>query len=450
MKPLARNLAPVLGVVALACGWLWLQWPQIALQPGDEPLYILDGQRLLDGAALYRDVFLAHPPLRAWQTAAVLAMGAPLGWAKVFSPLATLTAALLTWHFLRRAADDRTALLAAALLLCANVVLQHGAQFVGVEQALSAAVLATVLALAHRWLLAGLCLGLASQWALHVGLLALPMLFWAWQDRALRPFVLGLTLGLLPLAFELVWFGAPMRDQVLVYHVRKVSQMAVTRTPARIWPFVLAHLPLLLLALVGVWRGPVLARRLGFAGLAALGLLLLWPRLQTYYFLLPIPWLAMAAALTWHGLPAVWLRRALLLGLALAAVPSARDALDRRARGLLVQPEMTRLAAQVQTLAAGSPIWGDGALVPLLALRTGLPVALGDTDLNAQRFLSGATAPDAHLTAVLAQKPLIVLVPRHGIDQVPAFHERLLRDCDVVGQFDAPAANFAGLLLRPR
>ena len=111
---------------------------------------------------------------------------------------------------------------------------------------------------------------------------------------------------------------------------------------------------------------------------------------------------------------------------------------------------MTQLAAQVHTLAAGRPIWGDGALVPLLSLRTGLPVAMDDTDLNAQRFLSGMTPPVSHLTRVLAQKPLIVVVPHHGIDAVPELHEALLRDCDIVGHFAAPAANFAGVLLRPR
>ncbi len=443
------RLTTAILLLVVAMAWLWLQWPQLALLPGDEPLYLLDAQRLLHGAALYRDVFLAHPPARVWQSELVLALGAPAAWAKIWSPLATLAIAGLLFAHLRRAAAPFSGMLAAAIFLGAPVVLTHGAQLVGVEQALLLATLATVLALGGRWLLAGLALGLATQWALHVGILTLPLLIWAGQDRGLRRFAAGLALGVLPLAVELGYFGQPMFDQVFSYHFRKVTHMAAQNGPARVWPFLLWQSPLLVLAALGVWRGPPLARRLGLAGWASLGILLLWPRLQSYYFLLPIPWLAMAAALGLQA-PRVAGRRWLAPLLALPLLLPLGQVLDRRSVSLAVQVEMSRLAAQVETLAQGRAIWGDGALVPLLALRTGLPVALGDTDLNAQRFASGLTPPAAHIAAVLAQKPLIVLVPNHGVDAVPEIHARLLRDCDVVGQFNARAANFAGLLLQPR
>lgn len=436
------------GLAALLLGWLWLQSPQLALLPGDEPLYLLDAQRWLDGGALYRDIFLAHPPARVWQAALVLACGTPIAWAKFWSPLATLGAALLLFRHVRQTGALTAAFITAALLLFANVTLIHGALFVGVEQAVAIATLATVLALSGRWLLAGLALGLASQWALHVGLLALPMLVWARADRHLTRFAAGLAFGLLPLVLELTWYGAPMVEQVFGYHLRKVTHMAAQRVPDRITPFLLWQSPLLLLALLGTWRGPALARRLGISGLVVLALLLLWPRLQPYYFLLPMPWLALAAA---HGAVAVLPdRRMLAAVVGIALLVPVPNALARRQLNIAAQTEMTQFAAQVQTLAAGQPLWGDGALVPLLALRTGLPVALGDTDLNSQRFASGLTPPEPHLAQVLARKPLIVLVPRHGIDLVPEIHDRLLRDCDVVGQFNAPSANFAGLLLKPR
>ncbi len=443
-----------LALVALGVAWVWLQAPQLALLPGDEPLYLLDAQRLLDGGALYHDVFLAHPPARVWQAALVLATGAPIAWAKVWSPLATLASAALLFRLIAKDGKPGLGILAAFLFLLSNVVLVHGALFVGVEQASAIATLATVLALSGHWLLAGLTLSLASQWALHVALLALPLAVWAWRAGAMRRLMLGLALGLLPLLLELLWFGEPMIDQVFAYHLRKVTHMAAQKVPDRVWPFVTWQAPLLVLAAIGAWRGSQLARALGLSGFAVLALVLLWPRLQAYYFLLPMPWLAAAAALAFD---VANLQRqpfhlrivALLIVLGLVR-PGVESALARRTSAIAAKTEMIQLAAQVQTLAGGKPLWGDGALVPLLSLRTGLPVALGDTDVNAQRFQSGVTPPVAHLAAVLAQKPLIVLVPRHGIDLVPEIHDQILRDCDVVGQFNAPSANFAGLLLRPR
>ena len=457
-----RRAALPLALLLLAASWLWLQWPQVALLPGDEPLYFLDAQRLLDGGALYRDIFLAHPPARVWQAALVLAIGAPAGWAKFWSPLATIATAGVLVEIGRRHAPF-AGVIGALLFLFAKVVLLHGALFVGVEQAMFLAVIATALVLSKRWLLAGMVLGFATQWALHVGILALPLLVLAHRDGVLRRFAGGLALGLVPLALELAWYGQPMVEQVFGYHLRKVTDMAAQKVPDRVWPFLEAHGGLLIIAGLGVARVSGPFRRLGFIGFSALGVLLLWPRLQPYYFLLPIPMLAAVAAaflLQLYRQPRptrARIRDSVVLFVAVVALlvdilPARHEerSLDRRERMLTAQTEMAALAAQVQTLAHGQPLWGDGALVPLLSLRTRLPVALGDTDLNSQRFLSGLTQPAPHLSQVLAQKPLIVLVPRHGIDLVPEFHDRLLRDCDVVGEFDAKAANFAGLLLRPR
>jgi hypothetical protein len=448
-----RSAAILLGAFAIAGCWLWLQWPQLALLPGDEPLYLLDAQRLLGGGKLYSDIFLAHPPARVWQAALVLALGAPIAWAKFWAPLATLGTALLLTQVPRQGEKVAAPELAAFVFLTTSVVMTHGAMFVGVEQALFFATAATALALHKRWLLAGFLLALGTQWALHIGILAVPMLVWAYREKTLKLFALGLTLGLLPLLLEFVWFGQPMIDQVLGYHLRKVTAMAAQKVPDRVWPFAKGQLPLMLLAAWTVRVGAPLQKRIAVSALGVIAVLLLWPRLQPYYFLLPLPWLALAAAYAVQDLRAgrtLWRRGTAWALLTLTGVPAVGNAYLRREATLAIPADMTQLSAQVQTLAQGQPIWGDGALVPLLSLKTGLPVALADTDLNAQRFLSGVTPPAEHLSHVLAKKPLIILVPRHGIDLVPEIHQRLLQDCEVVGQFNVQAANFSGLLLRPR
>lgn len=442
-----------LALVLLALAWLWLQLPTVALLPGDEPLYLLIAQRWLDGNPLYDKLFLAHPPARIVELAALLALDVPAAWAKIVAPLATLATAGLLAYALREEIDRQTQLLIATLFLLTPVVLGYGPLLVGVEQALACVALATLLLLADRWLWAGILLSLGAQFALHVGVLVPPLLIWAWRDHRLVPLVQGLLLGLMPLALELAWWGQPMLDQVFAYHFKKVSVMGAQHVPDRVLPFLKTHVVLILAAALGIFRGGVLGLRFALAGLGALALVLAWPRLQPYYFLLPIPWLVLAAALAWQDVPQRFARVALALVLLASGLPTLLETWQRRPQLQQADAEMKQLSAQVLTLAQenhATLLWGDGALVPLLSLHTTLPIALEDTDLNAQRFQSGVTPPGPHLDAVLAQKPLLVVVPYHGLATVPVLRDRLLKETRQIGQFDARAANFSGLLLLTR
>ena len=449
-KPATMAMLAVLLIGFQLAFWLWLQSPLGVLLPGDEPLYLLDAQRWLAGAGLYTDIFLAHLPARIWQAALPMALGAPVFWGKLWAPLATLVTAALLARLTWRSHGPGAALAAVALFLFSPRVLQDGAALVGVEQALLLATLATVLVLAQRAGLAGLVVALAAQWALHVAVLLPLLLFWTWRDRTLRRFLIGLAIGTVPLVAACLVYGAPLLAQVVAYHAQKVQHISGHTGPDRVLPFLAEQAPLLLLALAAALRGGSLARRLACSGWTALALVLLWPRLQSYYFLLPLPWLVAAAAMGLSESPRALRRCAMGLAVVVAVAWALPTALPRREGRVAAEREMQALAAQVLALAPAGPIWGDGALVPLLALRTRLAVAGGDTDVNAQRFLSGQTPPARHIAAVLAERPLVVWVPRHGVATVPQIASAVAERCDPLAPFSAPAAKFSGVLLRCR
>ncbi|MBM4343370.1 MAG: hypothetical protein FJ100_08330 [Deltaproteobacteria bacterium] len=229
--------------------------------------------------------------------------------------------------------------------------------------------------------------------------------------------------------------------------------MAAQRAPDRAGPFAAEHWAWLALPLVAALRGPRAHRPWAWAALGAVAMVLAWPRLQSHYFFLPIPLLAIAAIGLWPALESGrrrhWAAAALVAGV--LAIPIAR-AIDRRPVQQQAAAEMRALAAQVARLAGSPtrPIWGDGALVPLVSLHTGLPVALGDTDVNAQRFAAGLLDAAAHVDKVLATRPILVVVPRHGVDTIAAIHDAMLRRCPDAQTFTSPATGYAGVLLTCR
>ena len=440
--------AYAVALVLLGVAWVGLHHTALLLVGGDEPLYLLDAREWLAGRRLYSDIFLAHPPLRIWQAAAVGAVGLPLAWARLWSIAATLGTAALLAETGRTLGNRATGLLAATGYLFSGTVLAQGALFIGVEQACLAIAAATWLAVHRRWLMSGLVLALGAQWALHVALLWPLLLLWALRDGGARRLVAGTALGLAPLVGEWLWFGEPMLQQTLAYHVRKVTHMGAQRGATRGGLFFEREAGLLVVVLVGLVPRGSPSRRWTVGALAALGVVLALPRLQGYYFLLPMPWLALAAALalTQESVrrPLRWLAAVPLLLLVLVHLGDTWTAQTSRT---ITDVKLRQLAAKVLELAPHGPIWGDGALTPALALHTGLPVALGDTDTNAQRFGAGVLEPGPHVDAVLATGALIVVASGHGIANVQAVSQRLVAGTVAVARFDMP--EFTGALLQP-
>jgi hypothetical protein len=66
-------------------------------------------------------------------------------------------------------------------------------------------------------------------------------------------------------------------------------------------------------------------------------------------------------------------------------------------------------------------IWGDSALVPLLAVRTGLRIAGHEIDTNAKRFRSGAADAREMLPRLFenGEPPAALLIREHGAWMVP-------------------------------
>lgn len=378
------------------------------------------------------------------------AAGAPVGWTKIPAILATWLAAAGLFAGTLRVRGERAAVAAVAVLLFAPATLRYGPTVLGVAEPVACTSLAFWAATAGRWGVAGALLGLGTQWGLHIAVIGLPFLALAAVAGQTRPLLIGACAGTLPLAVELAWYGQPMWDQVFGYHLRKVTHMAAQQVPDRVVPFVSDHLAWLVGALAAACLGARERRTWAWAALAALGLVLAWPRLQSHYFYLTMPLLTAAAVGLWPRNQAGARQHviAALLLFACAAF-SAWPAVARRAGQTQAAAEMRGLAAQVARLAEGKPrpIWGDGALVPLVSLHTGLPVALGDTDLNAQRFSTGLLDPATHVQRVLATRPILVVVPHHGVDTIAAVHDAMLARCPHATPFASAATGYSGVIL---
>jgi hypothetical protein len=152
---------------------------------------------------------------------------------------------------------------------------------------------------------------------------------------------------------------------------------------------------------------------------------------MSHYLVIALPFLAVASALGLAALVARGRARALpgwSLVTAVAAVltlthlPHLLYGLDLDGQRRMERRETLALEEAVNRNRPPSGLlWGDGALVPLVALETGLRVADNMIDTNGKRFRTG----QADLTETLARifdgpPPAVLLVEQHGVARIPA------------------------------
>jgi hypothetical protein len=464
-----KGVAVVLWLVALFV-LLIIKASAFGPQPGDEGIYMMGGDLLLDGYLPYRDFFLAHPPLRTFVSAALLWLTASPMAIKMFSfaMLAGASAFLGLGVALRF--GGLAGLLASLLLLGSDTGLFYGPYFMGVETSVFLLCAGYFLIERGRPLGAGLLHGLAIHAGLYAGL---PVLFVVLRLILLRERPLRYVLGLLPLGLAYVALvplvGPQFLDQTLAYHLAKSSAMEGFRSSFEVlfwflqWDYApvllcFCTLPAVIAALLAArrfrnghdFRAPqgdvtsrllakirrrgtgALAGVLALQGLGILGVISLFPSIHGYYFMLALPMLSAGAAsgvsLLRDMVRSVAGRNAelallatlgLAIGLAQFAILDRHVSLMRKVAG--VQTE-TIIAMQVahDLLPPGTCIFGDSSIVPLAALYHDLPVTANALDTNPKRIFSGML-PAAQLLALLEKTPpgLVLLIDEHGIAQSP-------------------------------
>ena len=412
----------------LAAAWLVVMRGALTPLPGDEGIYLYGARLVSEGVWPYRDFFLAHPPLRVLLAGALLRVGLPLGGVKLLVLLCTPAAALLLGWAVRRRAGPWAGLLTLFVYLFSTLNLELGGILLGPN--LGAALLAGTLAaaLGGRFLLAGVLLSLAGLQALYALMPGPVLLVWAWREGRARRFLVGCAVFPAVFAVLAVVAGAPFIDQVLRYHVQKVTHRATPYPVGRVLRFLEAEAGLLILGasgLVCAERGP---RLIALAGFFCVAVTASYRSMMLYYFMVAFPFLAVSAGLGAAALAARarerrrWAIGAVTAVAAICYLPHAVVALDLDADRATQAQETDALVALVAERPPPSgALFGDGAVVPLVALRTGMRVAGHMVDTNAKRFGSQVTRPEEALAAVFAgEPPGVLLLEHHGAWLIPA------------------------------
>jgi hypothetical protein len=445
----------------LSAAWLWAERAALAVLPGDEGIYLYGGLLVSRGAVPYRDFFLAHPPLRVALPALAALAGLPLAAFKAFVlALAPLAAGLLGLAVLPLA-GPAAACLAMLFHLAASPTVETSGAFLGPEVVAPLLAGSLLAATRGRFAAAGALAGVAGLHALYA-LMPLPVLAaWAWREGRLRPFLAGLALLPAGLLATWAWAGDAFPGQILGYHLAKVAGADRPRSWGRAAAFLRDEAGLLAFAAAAALDRRHVARAALAAGAACVAVVVAWSDAVAYHFAVGVPFLAAAGAL---GLAAMARRArsrspragdAALVAIAAAVivthVPHVLDAagFDGRLSARVRDADAVTAAVEARPPRSGR-LWGDGSLVPLVALRAGLDVAANAPDTNGKRFSSGVASLDAALDAALAEAAGVLLVQGHGLGMEPRVTGRVGRDLSPAFRLDLPALGTIGYWLSPR
>lgn len=428
------TLRLLVGWMALAVIYAWLQRTALAPLPGDEGIYLFAGQLVSEGLLPYRDFFLAHPPLRVLLFGVLFALGASAWVIKAFLLSLGALTGLLVGLVVLPARGVLTALASVFFYLFATLSLDLGGVAMGSDVA--ACLLAgSLLALTReRAFLAGVLLSLAGLQAFYA-LIPLPLLaWWAWRSERLSRFAAGLCVLVFALLGLLAWFGPDFLQQTFQYHVQKVTHAESAYPWHKLARFAKSEAGLLAFSLAAFLDATPTARRVGAIAMFSVGVTAAYGSFMSHYMVVALPFLAVASALGIAALVARGRERA-LPGWALAAavavvitlthLPHVLYGLDLDGQRRMERRETLALEDAVNRNRPPSGLlWGDSALVPLIALETGLRVAGNMVDTNAKRFRTGQTDPDETLSRIFeGPSPGVLLLEQHGVARIPALRE---------------------------
>ena len=397
----------------------------------DENLYFYAAGALARGSLPYRDYFLAHPPLGlvldlplVWLLAPDVGAlkGIPLCW--------TAAAGVCVFIHARRVAGDWAGVFSLALFLTPYLVLSTSSFHTGADVVVALIAAGMVAQGAQRPAVAGVLAGAAVGVRLYAAPLAFVLLFSGGRTLLLRALLGCGAVLLVVLGLPALLSGHGFLDPVVAFQLGKQARSGWQVLLGGVWDAPALFAAALLGIPVALRRPDSWQRR--WLVMTALGLVafVLAPHAFPYHLLpcaVPLALMggagiAGAAHVLQQGPHAPQFRRAgaglvLVFGLAAVGIPLTEHAL-RQTPGRPYWGVMRYAASQMGTLPAvdrmarhllahsrqGDTVAGSSGLAPLLALMTGLPVALPVVDSNPQRFGGNPAALAAALDA-LGQNP---------------------------------------------
>lgn len=436
-------------IILISAVWLYLQRGAIAVLPGDEAIYLYGGKLISDGYQPYRDFFLAHPPLRV--IFASLQAFLPITTLKFFLLLLVPIGGITCGLVVMQSRGVLWACLAVSMYMFATLNLEIGGVLLGPELALPFLACSMYSASIGRFVWSGIFLSIASFQALYALLPAPLLALMSWRQRGLSRFAIGCSMMFIGYFLFFVLWGKPFLDQVFLYHLSKVSGRERPLMLGRVAKFVYTESGLIAFPLAtfldrnkrGLW--------IAITGLFCLAVAAFYRALFVHYFAIALPFLATAAA---FGLSALYERLrpvigrylafgALSLVLVLTHLPHVLYGIELDADRAIRRRDAEAIADAIARIPPPSnAIWGDSALVPLIALRNGHDVALQMPDTNNQRFDSKISDPSEVIQALSKKMPGVLLIDDHGIALVPELRDFVVENMKEVFSATMPSTGW--------
>ncbi|GEM_PF-3442838 len=420
-----------LGTAALALFFIWLQSTRLFVDVGDDGFHYYAARLVSAGLVPHRDFFYGTAPGPALLIGSMLALGLPVAATKLVPVIATVVAGVSAGLIARLRAPDWAALVAVLLVLCSSLALRLGAYQGGHWVGSSLVAIAVWSGLRSRWRVAGVLWSFALMYDMHASIGAIALVGLALRDGGLSPrgglsrLIQGLAVLAVGLAALWLWCGTGLFDQTVSYALMPAPGTRNAIPAAQLWRLLRLESALIALALASALDKDGFGRALAVVAFITT-LTILLPLSRTSALVIPVIMLGAAGGVGAGNLVQTmaannkrkWLGPAIVTVFLIATtVPHVISGLARR-RGKAIANQ--RIAALVDMVKSRPPksgrIWGDSAVVPTLAFRSGLAIPAHDFDTNDRRVRTGLTAPGKLLTRAVSEgPPAFVLVRGHGI-----------------------------------
>lgn len=427
----------------------------------NEEMYVAAGALVADGLIPYRDFSYLQTPYLAWVYGAMFRLLPEPGWyllaAKSVSLAAYGVSLALVFQIARGLTSSRTGALLITAFVATNLLIIMStaeASNYAMPLALVLGALRACQADRPRWWLSGILMGAAVGVKLTFAPLLVPLIVAAMRQGsgAGTRFLLGLTLGLAPLAAHLLAGIDVVVFNNVGYH-RMQAQWRIAHdwgptltllSKLRLAGSLIVHEPPTLWALAALVTGLAWTRQLPQSPQAVLGMGLIGTAVAAalvptpvfpQYFALPAALGILAIACVWQapltndGTRALPVLTLFVLGAALSAAPVAwrgvallTDHHNWAAFRMRDAGREVRLAIDAHGELAGRPI---ATLSPIMALENGLPIYPdlatgsfaywpGDMLTNDERRRYVTTSPSTIGALLAATPPAAVLVGFRG------------------------------------
>ncbi len=418
----------------------------VTVQPGDENVYYYMGRLVAEGMLPYRDFFFAHPPLQIYLMSIIYRI---FGFNIVFLKSLALASTLITSYFVFRIAKDRfgaaEAAVSSLLFLFAYSTMFNSAFSFGVEIATMFFIIGVYLFFnKEKYFLAGIFFGVAGITRFLVLIpiaFVLASLFFSNKKNSFRMLIGFLIVFLfVNILFIVISKGAYI-DDTYKFHLIKTPDYDANFK--EYFDVVKLNWLLFLSAILALFvKERKAVGMFGIICLLYLAFLLALNKIFGFYLTIIFPLLAVIGGfgvvrlLKLLDFAKVWKGLVVLLLMSIFSWNLAADVLFLEKEGFSGFERRNDLVDYVNSVSnEDTLLFGDGSVVPLLALLTNKRVAFDSVDTNDQVFATGQVDLDKVLERIKGKDILFIIRSAHGISSFGNVLDFLNKNCEFLSQF---------------